>query len=122
MKNPLELLLQLLFPERFSPDKEKNLFKKPTDLEVKILMHGLYCGYRVKEDRKFVVTVVPTDEAMRRRFGQFDVYSKDVHKSYKDDDVVVLKFIKNPHFESEYGDEEYGDGECGDEPPLILYT
>ena len=117
MKNPLELLLQLLFPERFSPDKEKNLFKKPTDLEVKILMHGLYCGYRVKEDRRFVVTVEPTDKAMRDLFGQFDVYSKDVHKSYKDDDVVVLKFIKNPHFESEYGDEE-----CGDEPPLILYT
>ncbi len=112
MKNPLELLLRLLFPERFSPDKEKNLFKKPTDLEVKILMHGLYCGFQVKEDRRFVVTVEPTDKAMRDLFGQFDVYSRDVHERCKDDDIVVLKFIRNPNPESEYGDE----------PPLILYT
>lgn len=108
MKN----LLQLLFPRRFSPKEEKPEFEKPIVLEVKILSHSYRCGYRLEGDAQFIVTVEPTDEEMRKRFGQFEIYSETVHHDFKDDEITKLPFTINPHFEPE----------CSDEPILILYT
>ena len=73
---------------------------KPFMMKVRLVDRSYRCGYGICYEEERVLHFKPVDEEMIKLYGEdIEVYSNSLSDCLKNDEVVVLPFVKNPDYD-----------------------